>query len=521
MTSSLRKAGVVKGDRVAGVVSNGLEALVAMLATTSLGAIWASCSPDFGPDAIIDRLHQVEPKILFYTTEYQYGGKRFRPVDHLAGVKEKLPSVEQVVLCSPLGDQHPEALGLAFDDYLSDQIEPQYFESMRFDDPVYIMFSSGTTGVPKCVTHGVGGTLLQHKKELAYHTDMTADSRLLYFTTCGWMMWNWMVSALAVDSSIVLFDGSVAQPDLSTLWQVVEEENVTVFGTSPKFISACMQRHIDVASMSLPHVRTILSTGAPLVPEQFAWLYQQIPDIHVASISGGTDIVSCFMLGIPTLPVYAGEIQGPGLGMDVHAYAENELVDVATGEKGELVCTSPFPSMPVCFWNDEGGVKYTKAYFSHFTDSKREIWRHGDYVAMTEHGGIIVYGRSDATLNPGGVRIGTAELYRQVESLSDVEDSLAVGRRSHDDTEIVLFVKLVKGRQLDDDLKSLIRQQIRTHLTPRHLPAEIHAVSDIPYTRSGKKVEMAVTQVIHGESVSNLGALTNPEALQLYKEFSQ
>ena len=515
VAAHLRSLGVGKGDRVAAVVTNGIEALVGMLATSSLGGIWASCSPDFGVNAIVDRLAQVEPKVLFYTTDYQYGGKRFACWQKLAEITAKLPTLSRTILCCSSWSECPADLGDNYATVAATQAEPLSFEPMAFDDPLYIMFSSGTTGVPKCITHGVGGTLLQHKKELAYHVDIGESSRLMYFTTCGWMMWNWMVSALSEGASLVLFDGSVAWPDLERLWQVVEEENVTVFGTSPKFIAACQQASIDPPKASA--LQTVLSTGAPLLPEQFAWIYERFPEVHLASISGGTDIISCFMLGVPTLPVYAGEIQAPGLGMDVRAVDDSGAA--VTEEKGELTCATPFPSMPVCFWNDPDGSRYSKAYFERFTDP--EIWHHGDFVSITKSGGVIVYGRSDATLNPGGVRIGTAEIYRQIEKLPEVADSIAVGRKCDGDTEIVLFLKMADGSHCDDEFVAAVKRHIRSHLTPRHVPAQIVAVPDIPYTRSGKKVELAVTQAIHGERVANVGALANPDALDAYYAFAR
>jgi acetoacetyl-CoA synthetase len=506
--AGLKAAGVRQGDRVAGVMANVPEALIAMAATAQLGAIWSSCSPDFGAAAIADRLGQVEPKVLFHTTTYVYGAKRHDATATIAAALERLPTVRVVVPVDHLGG------AAAFQAFGADRPPETEFVPVAFDAPLFIMFSSGTTGVPKCIVHGVGGTLLQHQKELALHCDLRSGDRLLYYTTCGWMMWNWMASSLSLGATLVLYDGAVNQPDMAALWRIIAEDGVTHFGTSPKFISACMAAGVRPAPLvATAPLRTVLSTGAPLMPEQFAWVYQSVKrDVHLASISGGTDIISCFMLGNPWSPVYAGEIQGAGLGMAIDAW--DEAGNPVRGEKGELVCTQPFPSMPVGFWNDPDGKKYTAAYFDHYDGRSREVWRHGDYVEITPTGGVIVYGRSDATLNPGGVRIGTAELYRQVETLPEVLDAIAIGRRDDQgDTTITLFVKLKTGVALDAALTDKIKTTIRRNLTPRHVPKEVIAVRDIPYTRSGKKVEMAVTQAVHGEPVPNLAALANPESM--------
>ena len=521
----LRARGIVPGDVVAGVVGNLPEALIAMLATAAVGAIWASCSPDFGAEAVVDRLSQVRPKLVFFTENYLYNGKRCNTAVTIATVTQALQGLTNTVcidhlspVTTPFGDW---AKGFA--EFLAegraDADQAFRFEPRAFHDPLVILFSSGTTGVPKCITHGVGGTLLQHVKELALHGDLGPGTRLLYYTTCGWMMWNWMASALAVGAGLALFEGSVSAPDLGVLWRVAREEGVTHLGTSPKFISSCM--HAGISPRSLLEgagPRTIFSTGSPLLPEHFAWVYAEAgPDLHLASISGGTDIVSCFMLGNPKAAVRAGEIQALGLGMAVEAWDDDEKPVI--GAKGELVCTRPFPSMPIYFWNDPDGQKYRQAYFAHFDHDrpggeKSEVWRHGDYIEITQAGGVIVFGRSDATLNPGGVRIGTAELYRQVEGIAGILDAVAVGEKTADGDEcIVLFVKLAAGRPLDDVLRREIRETIRRRLTPRHVPAKIVAVDDIPYTRSGKKVEIAVGQAIRGETVKNLAALVNPECL--------
>lgn len=523
---ALEKVGVGKGDRVAGMIANCPEAVVAMLATASLGAIWSSCSPDFGVNGIVDRFGQVEPKVVFFTTGYHYNGKAFSCASTIRGCLERLPSVKTAVGV-PLVDGFDTAGLPSFREFLhtsglsssNEKDLPLTFTPTAFEHPLYIMFSSGTTGVPKCIVHGAGGTLLQHKKELMLHSDIKPGDRLLYFTTCGWMMWNWMVSALSTGATLVLFEGSVSYPDFSVLWRAVSDHKVTHFGTSPKFLSACMKAAYEPSDLTLSSLRAVLSTGSPLLPEHFTWVYEHVgKDVHLASISGGTDIISCFMLGVPTLPVYSGEIQAPGLGMAIAAW--NDDAEPVVGEKGELVCTQPFVSMPVGFWNDQDGKRYQKAYFDFYPD--RDVWRHGDFIAITERGGVIVFGRSDATLNPGGVRIGTAEIYRQVEAMPGVIDSLAIGHEESDgDVSIWLFVKLGPEMTLTDTMIKDIKTHIREELTPRHVPARIFAVKDIPYTRSGKKVELAVKQAVHGETVENLGALVNPEAMSEYFALSK
>ncbi len=518
--AALRRAGVGPGDRVAGVVANVPEALIAMLGAATLGAIWSSCSPDFGVAAVVDRLRQVEPKIVFYTERYVYGGKAFAGGAALSSALSELPGVTQTV-----GVDHFRADGgAAFASFLASAAEDPApaFTPLPFDAPLFILFSSGTTGVPKCITHGVGGTLLQHAKELVLHGDVGPSSRLLYYTTCGWMMWNWMVSALATGATLVLFEGSVATPDLGVLWRAVAAERVTHFGTSPKFMGACMGAAVSPRSLlGAKAPSTVFSTGSPLLPEHCAWIYDEIPDVHLASISGGTDIVSCFMLGVPTLPVRSGEIQARGLGMAVFAW-DDEGHEVL-GQKGELVCTRPFPSMPVCFWSDPDGARYDAAYFAHFRELRPdapEAWRHGDFIEITGAGGIVVYGRSDATLNPGGVRIGTAELYRQIEREPAVADSIAVAERdAHGDECIILFVKLKPGIIFDATVEKTIKDGIRKALTPRHVPKRVVAVEDVPYTRSGKKVEIAVTQAIHGEEIKSLAAIANPECMAAFHAY--
>ena len=518
----LRRHGVQAGDRVAGVLVNGPEAAICMLATTSIGAVWTSCSPDFGARGIADRLSQVSPKIVFATPKYFYNGKSVNCVGQIAeAVAGVLPSpkIIEVDHLNRGRDAFSEFLGTANFSEGRDTPLPIKFASRFFHDPLYILFSSGTTGLPKCITHGVGGTLLQHKKELMLHSDLQPGDSLLYFTTCGWMMWNWMISSLGCGVKVIAFDGAPTYPTASRLWSLCGEEAVTHFGTSPKFISVCMQDPNLVANplKNRSNLRVILSTGAPLLPAHYEWVYKQFEDVHLASISGGTDIISCFMLGNPMLPVYAGEIQGPGLGMAIEGWDETERPVVQ--QKSELVCVKPFVSMPVCFWDDANGVRYQKAYFDHYPG--RDVWRHGDFIEVTKRGGIIVYGRSDSTLNPGGVRIGTAEIYRAVETVEFVADSLAIGQIVGEDTRVVLFVKLVAGQTWIPEMAQQIKTRIRDELTARHVPAEVIPVKDIPYTRSGKKVEMAVTQIIHRESVPNLLAIANPECLAEYERLTE
>ena len=534
--ASLKAAGVVKGDRVCGVLSNTPEAIVAMLATASLGAVWASCSPDFGGQAILDRFGQIEPKVMFATKRYVYGGKAFDCSVKIRACAEQLragKTLRSVVWVDHLAGSGKEQLEVAGESWWSDWINPANmcgqpdaltFEPCAFEDPLYILFSSGTTGVPKCIVHSVGGTLLQHKKEILLHgnigrpgvAEFDPASRLLFFTTCGWMMWNWMASALACGAGLVLYDGSPVAPDANALWRMVESEGVTAFGLSPKYIATCKAAGVHPQrDFGLSRLKWILSTGAPLLPDQFEWLYAEAgQDLHVASISGGTDIISCFMLGNPMIPVHPGEIQGPGLGMAIACW-DADGNSVREG-RGELVCTKPFVAMPVGFWNDPSGAKYGKAYFDHFHDGSlgaSEVWRHGDYVEFTSHGGIVVHGRSDATLNPAGVRIGTAEIYRVVERQDGVLDSVAVGIDRGDGEEVVLLVKVTTEKIWNKDFEDQLRQVIRKELSPRHVPAMILPVLEIPYTRSGKKMELAVGQILRGEVVANLSSIANPESV--------
>ena len=516
--AAFRAAGLRPGDRVAAILPNVPEAVAAVLAVASLGGIWSSCSPDFGAPGVLDRFGQIEPKFLLAADGYLYKGKRFEGLEKLATIQAGLPTVERTVVVPYTADS-PSLHGLreavSWREFAGEGRAPEPdFVRFPFDQPLYILFSSGTTGKPKCIIHGAGGTLLQHLKEHQLHSDLGSGDRLFYFTTLGWMMWNWLVSGLASGATLVLFDGNPFHPGPEALWDLASEEGVTVFGTSAKFIDSCKKAGLEPArSHELSRLRAILSTGSPLVPESFDWVYGSVKqDLHLASIAGGTDIVSCFMLGCPVLPVYRGEIQCRGLGMKVEVFDDggNSVV----GEAGELVCTAPFPAMPVGFWNDPDGSRYRAAYFEHFPD----VWRHGDWVQLTEHGGLIIYGRSDATLNPGGVRIGTAEIYRQVEQLEDVEESIVVGQDTGDgDQRVVLFVKLREGLQLTDVLRDSIRRCIRENTTPRHVPAVISQVTDIPRTRNGKISEIAVRDVLHGRPVKNTEALANPEALDQFR----
>jgi len=519
IAAGLKLAGVDKGDRVAGFLPNCPEAVIAMLATTSIGAIWSSCSPDFGVNGVADRFGQIMPKVLFATNGYFYNGKTCDTRSIVERVVQDVPGIERVVML-PFVDDLPTDIASSCAVCWSDfalATSSLSFTPVDFDHPLYIMFSSGTTGVPKCIVHGHGGSLLQHLKEHRLHTDIGRGDRLFYFTTCGWMMWNWLVSGLASGATLVLFDGAPFLKDGRVLWEMAEDERVTVFGTSAKYISALEKAGIRPAEeFRLPDLRTVLSTGSPLAPESFDFVYEAIgDDLQLASISGGTDILSCFALGNPVLPVRRGELQCRGLGMAVQIFDENGRSVVE--EHGELVCTKPFPSAPVGFWNDSDGSRYRAAYFERFPG----VWAHGDFAELTADGGIIIHGRSDAVLNPGGVRIGTAEIYRQVEKLDEIVESIAIGQNWKDDVRVVLFVVLRDGVQLDAALQQRIRTVIRDNATPRHVPAKILAVAEIPRTKSGKIVELAVRSVVHGEVVKNTEALANPEALAYFANIAE
>ncbi len=518
VAQGLAAEGVGPGDRVAGFMPNMPETVIAMLAATSLGAVWSSCSPDFGVQGVLDRFGQIEPKVLFCPDGYYYNGKAIDSRPRVAEFTAELPSLSKIVVC-PYLNAEPDVSGIAravtldgfTAPYKADEIT---FARQPFNSPLYIMFSSGTTGKPKCIVHGIGGTLLQHLKEHKLLCDVKRDDRVFYFTTCGWMMWNWLVSGLACEATLLLYDGSPFAPDGNILFDYADAEKMTFFGTSAKYIDALNKSGLDPKSThDLSSLRLVTSTGSPLVPEGFDYVYQHIKqDVCLSSIAGGTDIISCFVGGNPIGPVWRGEIQRRCLGMAVEVYDDSGKP--VRGEKGELVCVKPFPCMPIGFWDDPDGARYRAAYFETYPN----IWHHGDFVELTAHNGIVVYGRSDATLNPGGVRIGTAEIYRQVEKLQEVEESIVIGQDWDGDVRVVLFVKLRPGMTLDDELTTRIKTQIRNGCTPRHVPARVVQVADIPRTKSGKIVELAVRDVVHGRAVKNKEALANPEALDLYKD---
>jgi acetoacetyl-CoA synthetase len=521
LARSLRDLGVIPGDRIVGFMPNMPETIVAMLAAASIGALWSSCSPDFGIKGVLDRFGQIKPKVLFTANGYSYNGKLFDSLERISNILKELPSIEKVVVV-PYTEEKPDITkvknAVLYSDFVSrDKNIDIKFEQLPFEHPLYIMYSSGTTGIPKCMVQSAGGVLIHHLKELKLHTDVKREDRIFYFTTCGWMMWNWLASSLALGATVMLYDGSPFYPDAGALFEFAQSEKMTIFGTSAKYIAAVEKEGLQPAEKyDLSSLKSMLSTGSPLAVESFDFVYNQIKkDICLSSISGGTDLNGCFALGNPMGPVYRGELQCRGLGMKVAAFDENEKAVI--GQKGELVCKAPFPSMPVYFWNDEGNEKYRRAYF----DVYPGVWRHGDFIRITEHGGVVMLGRADATLNPGGVRIGTAEMYSLVETLEEVKDSLIIGQRWKNDERIILFVKLAEGVALTETLKEKIRKTIRSNTTARHVPAKIIKIDDIPYTINMKKVELAVKNIIHGEPVLNRDALANPNALELYKNIKE
>jgi acetoacetyl-CoA synthetase len=518
MSRAFAAAGLKSGDRVCAVVPNMPETIVCFLAAASLGAIWSSCSPDFGERGILDRFGQIGPRLLVTCDSYYYAGKTIRMDEKIGTVLKSLPTVERTVVIDYVGEARAMAAALPNAQAYADFAAPHSDRAIAFaqlpvDHPLYILYSSGTTGIPKCIVHRAGGILLKHLSEHVLNTDTKASDRLFYFSTCGWMMWNWLVSGLATGATLLLYDGSPFHPSERALFDFAAEEGMTIFGTSAKYIDAVKKSGlVPRQTHDLSKLRTMLSTGSPLAPESFDFVHESVKsDLHLASISGGTDICGCFVGGNPLAPVWRGEIQGPMLGMAVDVY--DDAGKPVRGEKGELVCVKPFPSMPAMFWNDPDGSKYHNAYFSRFPN----VWCHGDFAEMTPHGGIIIHGRSDATLNPGGVRIGTAELYAQVEQIPEVIEALAIGQDWDNDVRVVLFVRLREGVVLDDALASRIKKQIRNGASPRHVPAKIVAVADIPRTKSGKITELAVRDVVHGREVKNKEALANPEALELYR----
>ncbi len=516
VAESLKAVGVQAGERVVGFMPNMHQSIIAMLAAVSLGATWSSCSPDFGIQGVLDRFGQIAPKVLFAAEGYFFKGKRLDCLERLAEIEKQIPSIDKIVVV-PYTQSAPDISGISkavmFDDFKSDRSDLKIeFVQLPASHPLYIMYSSGTTGLPKCMVQSAGGILINHLKELVLHTDLKRDDVIFYFTTCGWMMWNWLTSSLAVGATVVLYEGNPFYPDEGALWQMAQDRKISVFGTSAGYLAALKNTGLVPGNkFDLSPLKAVLSTGSPLSEEGFEFVYDGIKsDLQLASISGGTDLNGCFALGNPMGPVYSGELQCRGLGMKVEAF--DETGQPIIGRQGELVCTAPFPSMPIYFWNDSDNSKYNSAYF----DVYPGVWRHGDYIEINAHGGVKIYGRSDTTLNPGGVRIGTAEIYRRIEEYDDIEDSLVVGQNWKDDVRVVLFVKMAGGKTLTDELINAIRKNLRANASPRHVPAKIIQVPDIPYTLNMKKVELAVKNMIENKPVNNRDALKNPEALDFY-----
>jgi acetoacetyl-CoA synthetase len=521
VAKSLKEAGVQVGDRVAAFMPNMPETIIAMLAATSLGATWSSCSPDFGIKGVLDRFGQIKPKVLFTANGYWFKGKSLDSIERISNILAQLPSIEKVVVV-PYTEQEPDISGVPnsvhYRDFKSSESNLDIeFEQLPFEHPLYIMYSSGTTGLPKCMVQSAGGILLHQMKELALHTDLKREDTIFYFTTCGWMMWNWLTCSLSLGASLVLFDGNPFHPDPGALWKMAQDEKITIFGTSAGYIAALQNAGVKPAKeYDLSSIKALLSTGSPLSIEGFEFIYDEIKkDLQLASISGGSDLNGCFALGNPIGPVYAGELQCRGLAMKVEAFDDNGKPVI--NDQGELVCTAPFPSMPIYFWDDPEGKKYNAAYF----DVYPNIWRHGDFIEINDRGGVVIYGRSDATLNPGGVRIGTAEIYRQVEQLEEIQDSLVVGQNWKNDVRVILFVQMAEGSELTEELKATIKKTIRVNASPRHVPAKILAVPEILYTLNMKKVELAVKKVIQGQEVKNKDALKNPEILDFYANIKE